>query len=537
MTAPDTKNPTSEIKVLISDPVDPQSAEIFRSRGFIADLNPGLAPEELLRVIPGYDALIVRSQTKVSAAVIAAGTRLKVIGRAGAGVDNIDLNAASRSGIIVMNTPGGNTISTAEHTISMMLSSARNIPQADKSIKAGEWNRKKYVGVELFEKTLGVLGLGKVGREVALRCKAFEMKVIAYDPFLSTEAAREMSIEAVTVEELLLRADFITVHTPLTPETKGLLNRESLKTCKRGVRIVNCARGGIVDEAALLEALESGQVGGAALDVFSVEPPGDIPLLHHPNVIATPHLGASTEEAQEKVAIQIAHQVCDMLSGRGITGGVNADVVNAAMRTELRPFLTLAEKLGKLVGHLMIGKMTALSMTTQGAILHDAGKVLTASFLKGLLGTRLSEPLNLLNASLIAAERGIAIDLHHDGDGDAQSGSIAVAYRTEKETRSFGGTVFGNKHIRLVNVDGFHFEVNPEGHLLFYSNLDKPGRIAAVSTILAHAGINIAGMSLGRYGLGDAALAVMSVDSIIPDDIIEKIAAVEGMLSVRMVTL
>ena len=524
-------------KILVSDPIDAQCAEIFKGEGFDVVVKTGLSTDDLKKIIPEYEALVVRSSTKVTADIISAATKLKMIGRAGAGVDNIDVAAATRRGIIVMNTPGGNTISTAEHTISMMLSLARNIPQADQSLKKGEWNRKKYVGVELFEKTLGVLGLGKVGKEVAIRCASFGMKILAYDPILSPEAAREIGVELVGLPELLGRSDFITIHTPLTNETRNVLNDISFATCKRGVRIVNCARGGIIDEPALLRALESGQVGGAALDVFAEEPPGESKLIHHPNVVVTPHLGASTEEAQEKVAIQIAHQLCDALKGRGVVGGVNADVLNVAMRSDLQPYFLLAEKLGKLAIQLMDGNPASLYLRIQGRILAESTKALSAAFLKGFLSGHLDEPLNYLNAPVIAGERGIRLEIQQDGEHSHYTNLLTAGYETERERRTFAGTVFGSNSIRIVKVDGFHFETNPEGHMLFYSNIDRPGIVAAVSSILAAAKINIAGMSLGRYGIGKEALMIMTVDSEIPPNTLVEIAKINGLIWAKTVFL
>ncbi|MFI5252309.1 MAG: phosphoglycerate dehydrogenase [Bacteroidota bacterium] len=520
-------------RILISDSIDSQCADIFREEGFEVDINTGLDSAGLKAVIGNYEALVVRSSTKVTSEIINAGVHLKIIGRAGAGVDNIDVDAATRKGIIVMNTPGGNTVSTAEHTISIMLSLARKIPQADQSVKRGEWERKKFIGVELMGKTLGVLGLGKVGKEVAIRCAAFGMKVIAYDPILSSSAARELGIELVDFQYLLKCSDFISIHTPLSNETKNILNDETLAQCKRGVRIINCARGGIVNEEALLAALTAGQVGGAALDVFSQEPPGKIPLLQHPDVIATPHLGASTEEAQEKVAIQIAHQICDALKERGIAGSVNADVISSAMRPELAPYLLLAEKLGILLVQIMSEKHGALSLEVEGKLLTDSIEALCAAFLKGFLSFHLDVSLNYLNAPFIAKERGIRLEVQQGGEHSLYANYLTAGYKTREEERSISGAVFGNKNIRIVKINDFHFEINPEGHLLLYSNDDKPGIVAAVSSILAKYNVNIAGMALGRYGVGKEALTIISVDSEIPNEALNQISKINGLIDVK----
>lgn len=525
------------MNILITDPIEQRCVEILKAEGFQVDLHPGMPAKEVQSIIDRYDALIVRSATQVTGEIIAAGKRLKVIGRAGAGVDNIDVQAATRRGIIVMNTPGGNTISTAEHTISLILALARNIPQAQASLQQGLWDRKRYLGTELSGKTIGIVGLGKVGREVAKRCAGFDMVVIGYDPVLTSEAAAKMNVELVDFDDLLRRSDFITLHTPLNDETRGLINEQSLHRCKPGVRIINCARGGIIDERALLDALNRGLVAGAALDVFEHEPPGENPLLQHPNVVATPHLGASTEEAQEKVAVQIAHQVADALLGRGAAGSVNADAIQMAMRTELQPYLALAEKLGKLTAQLMQGKLRTVSVTTCGDLLDQSSAVLSAAVLKGIFETLLTEPVNYINAPLIAKERGIFYSEKKEQEHSIYTQLLSVQYETDKEARSLAGTVFGRRNVRLVGIDTFHFEIEPEGHLLFYSNIDRPGMLAAVGSILAEENINIAGVTLGRYGIGQRALTIMSLDSPITQGILDKLSKLPGVSEVRLVKL
>ena len=523
--------------ILITDPVDQACIDILKTEGCTVDYKPGITPDEIKKVIQKAEALIVRSGTNVTADIIAAAEKLKVVGRAGAGVDNIDVEAATRRGIIVMNTPGGNTISTAEHTISMMLALARNIPHAHQSLREGKWERKKFVGTELYGKTLGIIGLGKVGTEVARRCSAFEMKIIAYDPILSSEYALKFGVELVGLSDIFQRSDFITVHSPLTKETKNLIDEKSLLKCKRGVRIINCARGGIVDEHALFNALESGLVGGAALDVFETEPPKDSPLLKHPRVVAMPHLGASTEEAQEKVAIQIAHQVVDALKGRGISGSVNADSIGTAMREELQPYLELAEKLGKLIAQLMSGKLKSITVSVSGDLLRDSLTVLSAALLRGVLEKVLFEPVNYLNAPIIARERGINVQLHQDEGHELYSNVFSVRYETDRERRRFSGTVFGNKDVRIISIDSFHFEIKPVGNLMFYSNIDRPGMLAAVGSVLAKSNINIAGLSLGRYGPGQQALTVISLDNPVSERILSEIASLDGISDVKVVTL
>ncbi len=524
------------MKILISEPIEQQCVEILKSEGFEVDFKPTMTADELKQSMENYSALVVRSATKVTADVLANASNMKVIGRAGTGVDNIDINAATRKGIIVLNVPGGNTVSTAEHAISLLMAMARNIPQAHQSMREGKWERKKYVGVELCGKTLGVVGLGKVGKEVAKRCLGFEMKVIAFDPVLAPDVAAKMGFELVDLDQLLRRSDFITVHTPLTNETRNLIDVRALAMCKKGVRIVNCARGGIVNEQALLDALNVGIVAGAALDVYEKEPPTESPLVTHPNVVVTPHLGASTEDAQEKVAVEIARQVADVLKGKDIVGSVNADIFRQAMSAELQPYLLLAEKMGNLTAQIMQGKMYTLKLQTNGSMLSDSSNALTAAMLKGFMEAMLAEPVNYLNAPLIAKERGLNVSLSREEDHEIYNQLLTVSYETDKEKRSFAGTVFG-KNVRIVKMDGFYFEIKPEGHLLIYYNEDKPGMLAAVGGILAGASINIAGVSLGRFEQGKQALTIMTIDSPVPSTVIKQIDAIDGVSGVKMVSL
>jgi D-3-phosphoglycerate dehydrogenase len=525
------------MKILITDQVDQQCCDILTAEGFEVEYKPGMPASEIQQAIVTAHALIVRSQTEVTSEILNAGKMLKIVGRAGAGVDNIDVQAATRCGIIVMNTPGGNTVSTAEHTISMMMALSRNIPQAHQSLKEGRWDRKKYTGTELFGKTLGIIGLGKVGVEVAKRCLAFEMNVIAFDPILSSEAASKIGVELVDLNEIFRRSDIITIHSPLMPETKNLLNEESFKKCKRGVRVINCARGGIINERALLAALEEGRVGGAALDVFEEEPPKNNSLLLHPRVVATPHLGASTEEAQEKVAIQIAHQIADALNNRGLIGSVNADIIQLAMKKEIQPYMFLAEKMGSFIAQLLKGKLKSLMVSTSGALLRDSLSALGSAVIKGMFEKMLFEPVNYLNANLVARERGITLQLHQGKEDVAYAQVITVRYETDQEQRSLSGTMFGNNDVRIINIDGFHFEIRPEGTLLVYSNIDKPGMLAAVGGVLAKSNINIAGLSLGRYGPAQKALTVVSLDSPASGGVLNEISSIEGVSNLLQIFL
>jgi D-3-phosphoglycerate dehydrogenase len=525
------------MKILISDSLEQSCVDILIHENFGVDNRPGIPPEELKRIIPQYDVLIVRSATKVTAEVIALGANLKIIGRAGTGVDNIDVEAATRRGILVMNTPGGNTVSAAEHTVSMLLSLARNIPQAYQSMARGEWERKKFTGTEVFEKTLGVVGLGKIGREVALRCRGLGMNVIGYDPVLSAEAAGKLGIELLTLDELYRRSDFITVHTPLTEETRGLLNDQTLARCKKGVRVVNCARGGIIDEKALLRALQSGHVAGAALDVFESEPPKGNPLLEHPKVIATPHLGASTEEAQEKVAVQIAHEIVDALHGRSYVGVVNGTVMQLTLREEVRPYVLLAEKMGSLVAQLAAGKIRRVTVGAAGEQATASLELLKAGVMKGILSQTQPDPVNYISAPYLAAEMGLVVHEAREGEAEHFANLLRVRYETEGGVREVAGTVFGRSSPRFVMMDGFRFEVNPAGYLLVYTNIDRPGVLARVGSILSRHGVNIAGVSLGRAVVGGDALVVMNIDSPIPPEGLSELKSLQEVTNLRMVRI
>ncbi len=525
------------MKVLITDQIEQVCTDVLGKEGIQVDAKPGLPPDEIKKIIGGYDALIVRSGTKVTADIIAEANQMKVIGRAGAGVDNIDVGAATRKGIVVMNTPGGNTVSTAEHTMALMMSLARNIPQSFQSLQNGKWDRKKYTGTELFGKTLGVIGLGKVGREVAFRAEAFGMSVIGYDPLLSSDAASKLGLEMVALDEVFRRSDFITVHTPLTEETKGILGEHAFSMCKQGLRVVNCARGGIIDEQALLKALESGKVAGAAFDVFEKEPPTDNPLLKHPKVIATPHLGASTEEAQEKVAKQISEQLVNFFNGRGIAGAVNIIDYQTAVSDELRAYLVLAEKIGSLHAQLLSGKVKSITASYRGALLQNSSALLSTAVLKGMLDKLMYAPVNFVNAPVIAKEMGIAISEKKEQEGEHYPHLLAIEVQTDREERAVSGTVFGEKEMRIVGIDRFHFEIVPEGRLLFYSNIDRPGMLAAVGGFLAAAKINIAGVSLGRSAPGDKAITIMSVDNDITEPVLKEISKVEGVFEVKSIKL
>jgi D-3-phosphoglycerate dehydrogenase len=525
-------------KVLISDSVHPVAEEMLRSHDIEVDIYPDKTSDELREIVGSYHGWIVRSGTKVNADLIEAADALQVIGRAGVGVDNIDLEAATRRGVLVMNAPHGNTISTAEHTTSLLLSLARRIPEAYDSLKQGRWERKKFTGNEVFGKTLGIIGIGKIGRNVAERMLAFEMNVIGFDPVLSEDTAERLGIELVSFEELLERSDYITVHTPLNDQTRGMLNRDTLARCKEGVRIINCARGGIVDEQALLEAVKDGHVAGAALDVYSEEPPGEAlrPLIVHPHVVTTPHIAASTGEAQRKVAEQITEQVISALQGGSVQSPVNSVAIKMAAKKEVQPYLELADRLGQVAGQLVEGQLRKVSVGCHGEVAQKYAEILTIAAVRGVLANWKNEPVNYVNTPVLAEELGLQIEERRHTGTDDFTNLIEVEIETDAQERSLAGTIIGTDDPRIVRVDQYHFEVRPEGTILFYSNEDRPGMLAAVGNVLAGSDINIGALALGREGgRGELALTAVSVDDDIPDDVREQIAGLDGVRAVRVV--
>ena len=520
------------VRVLIGDKMDPRAAAIFRERGIEVDEKPGLTPEELKAIIGEYDGLAVRSSTRVTAPVLdAALPRLKVIGRAGIGVDTIDVPAASTRGVVVMNTPFGNSITTAEHAIAMLFALAREIPQADQSTQSGKWEKNRFMGVELAAKTLGLIGCGNIGSIVADRAHGLKMKVIAYDPFLSPERALELGVEKVELDELLARSDFISLHTPLTDQTRGILDREALAKTRRGVRIVNCARGGLIDEAALKEALESGQVAGAALDVFSEEPAKESPLFGTPGLICTPHLGASTTEAQVNVAIQIAEQMSDYLLLGGITNAVNMPSLSAEEAPRLKPYMKLAEQLGRLVGQVAGTEIRSVAVEVEGAAAELNIKPITGAVLAGLMGTY-SDTVNMVNAPHLAKERGLDVsEVRHSHEGDYHT-LLAVSVATDDGDRRVAGTLFGNRAPRLVEIFGVEVEAELTQRMIYIVNTDAPGFIGALGTSLGQAGINIATFNLGRRKEGGEAVALVSVDDPITPETAAELGELPGVREV-----
>src|SRR5690349_6292326 len=478
-------------KVLISDKMDPNAARIFQERGCDVDVITGKTPEELKEIIGQSDGLAIRSPTKVTKEIIDAATNLKVIGRAGIGVDNVDIPYASSKGIVVMNTPFGNSITTAEHAIALMFALARQLPDANAQTQAGKWPKNDFMGVEVTGKTLGLIGAGNIGSIVADRALGLRMKVVAYDPFLSPERAVEMGVEKVELDQLLERADFITLHTPLTDQTRNILSAENLAKTKKGVRIVNCARGGLIDEAALKQMLDSGHVGGAALDVFAVEPAKDSPLFGTPNFISTPHLGASTNEAQVNVALQVAEQLSDYLMTGGVTNALNMPSLSAEEAPKLRPYMALAETLGSLVGQLNGDKIRGIAVETEGQAAQLNQKPIVAAVLAGLMRVY-SDTVNMVNAPFLAKERGLDVrEVRHDREGDYHT-LVRVSVDTEGGQRSVAGTLFGDAQPRLVELFGIAVEAELNGDMIYIVNEDKPGFIGRLGTVLGEADINIA---------------------------------------------
>ncbi|WP_443970190.1 phosphoglycerate dehydrogenase [Sphingobium sp. CR28] len=518
-------------KVLISDKMDPQAAQIFRDRGVEVDEITGKTPEELKAIIGQYDGLAIRSSTKVTKEIIDAATNLKVIGRAGIGVDNVDIPYASAKGIVVMNTPFGNSITTAEHAIALMFALARQLPEADASTQAGKWEKNRFMGVEVTGKTLGLIGAGNIGSIVASRALGLKMKVVAFDPFLTEERAIEMGVEKATLEELLAKADFITLHTPLTDQTRNILSAENLAKTKKGVRIINCARGGLIDEAALKEGLDSGHIGGAALDVFVTEPAKESPLFGTPNFISTPHLGASTSEAQVNVALQVAEQLSDYLMTGGVTNALNMPSLSAEEAPRLKPYMALAEKLGSMVGQLSSGVIPRISIHSEGAAAELNQKPIISAVLAGFLRTQ-TDTVNMVNAPFLAKERGIEVrEIKTEREGDYHT-LVRVSVKTQQGERSVVGTLFGNSAPRLVELFGIKVEADLDGNMLYIVNEDTPGFIGRLGSTLGEAGINIGTFHLGRRAAGEEAVLLLSVDSPIPDAVQKQLASLPGVKTV-----
>lgn len=534
LTEPQPKD--AQRRVLVADPIS--QAGVHRlSQGAEVDVLTGLPPEELIARIPEYDALVVRSETQVTEAVLEAGKRLKVVARAGVGVDNIDVPAATRNGVVVVNSPEGNTIAAAEHSIAMLLSLSRRIPAAAASLAAGEWKRSRFVGVEVYNKTLGVIGFGKIGREVARRGRGLGMRVLAADAYVSEEMARREGVELVELPELYSRADFITVHTPLTRDTRGLLNDAAFAQMKEGVRVINCARGGIIEEAALMRALEDGKVAGAALDVFEEEPPKESPLIGHPRVVGTPHLGASTEEAQINVALDVADQILIVLEGGPPRTAVNMPAVSADVFARIEPFLALGVRIGRLQAQLANGPVRSVAVTFSGDLLEVDVQPVTRGVLMGLLQPVLAQSVNFVNAPYVAEQRGIRVTESKSAGEEEYPNYLCIEVEDEHGRRRIGGTVLGRRDLRIREIDEFSIDLHPEGHMLLAWHRDRPGIIGAVGTLLGAAKINIAGMFVGRREIGQQAIMVLTVDEAVPEPLQEQIKDVIQAEFVRFVDL
>jgi D-3-phosphoglycerate dehydrogenase len=526
------------MKVLVSDKLSDQGVKILSDAGLTVDVNTKLSPQELLQAIPNYEGLVVRSGTKVTKEVLAAATKLKVVGRAGSGLDNVDLEEATRRGIVVMNTPGGNTITTAEHSISLMLSMVRMIPQATASTKAGKWEKGRFTGIELYNKVLGVIGMGQIGGHVARLAQGLLMRVIAYDPYLSPETAQKAGVEKVSLEELFRRADIITVHVPLTPETTKLINADSFKLMKNGVRIVNCARGGIVDETALYDALASGKVAGAAMDVFEKEPvdPNN-PLLQSEAVVCTPHVGAATTEAQEQVAVAIAEQMADYLIKGVIRHAANLPSVPADLLPTLQPYLVLAEKMGAFVAQLYEGALQQVTIEYRGEVAELNTPPLTIAALRGLLNPILENNVNYVNAPVVAKERGIEVREVRSDDAGNFTSQLVLKIKTDRGAQQVAGTLYKKSEPRIINVNGIPLEVTPSGSMLVLVNNDQPGVIGTIGTLLGDSHINIARMELGREAPNGRAISVIGIDAPVSSSLLEQLRRLPQILSAKQIRL
>ncbi|MEJ2364016.1 MAG: phosphoglycerate dehydrogenase [Deltaproteobacteria bacterium] len=526
------------MKILVSDLLSQRGIQVLEETpGFEVDVNTSLTHEELLGIIKNYDALVIRSSTKVTEEVIEAAHRLKVIGRAGIGLDNVDIGAASRGGIVVMNTPDGNVITTAEHAVAMLMALSRNIPQAAASMKSHKWEKKLFRGRELFNKTLGVIGIGRIGRIVADRARGMKMNIIAYDPYIPAETIEKIGVEPVTLDALLARSDCITVHTPFTPETRNLNNRECFTKMKRGILLVNCARGGIVNEHDLYEALQEGIVAGAALDVFEKEPPEDNPLLDLDNVIATPHLGASTDEAQENVALAVAGQIIDYLQRGTVRNAVNVPSVDGEVLVRLRPYLTLAEKLGSLLGQITKGGILEVAVDYIGELANYDTVPLTVSLTKGVLTPIVGDEVNFVNAPVLARERDIRISESKRREAEDFTSLITVRMKTTERENTVSGTTFGKQDPRIVRINDFRLEAPLEGHLLLIYNIDTPGTIGAIGTCLGQHRINIATMEVGQVIEQDQNIIMMRTDTPVPVEVQEELLGLGNVKFVQRLEL
>ena len=526
------------VKVLICDTLPEEAFGVFQEAGIEVVYKTGLSDDELKKEIRSCEGVVVRSATTLTAEIIEAGESLRAICRAGVGIDNIDVDAASNRGVIVMNAPAGNTRSTAEHTIALLLSLSRNIPQANSSMRDGQWDRKSFKGTQVAEKVLGIIGLGRVGCDVAKCAVGLDMKVIGFDPYLDKDRARELSIELVgSPDDLYPQADYITVHTPMTPETKGMIGAREFDMMKNGVRILNCARGGIVDEGALFDAIESGKVAGAALDVFVDEPPTDRRLIELPQVVSTPHLAASTEEAQMLVATQATAQLADALLDRGVRHAVNLPSLDLKEAERLRPYIALARNMGMFQIQLSPGRIRSVTLTYSGEIAKGDLTMVTSSYLAGLLAPMFDQPVNMVNAPLLAKSRNIALTEHKSEAATGFANLIRAEVETPDGTRSTHGTSFGHGNTRIVAIDKYHVEVVPEGNVVVIFDLDRPGLIGAIGQVLGSHGINIARMTFGRREAGGKAITALNVDSPVPTPVLKEIEQIDSVYTAHLISL
>jgi D-3-phosphoglycerate dehydrogenase len=524
-------------RVLVTDSLQEVGVEALRAEGLEVDVVPPLPTADLVRRIAPYAGLIVRSATRVTAEVIDAATALEVIGRAGVGLDNVDVDAATRRGIVCMNTPGGNTIAAAEHTIALLLATARKLPQAHAHLKSGKWERERFLGAELYGKTLGIVGLGRVGAEVARRAQGFAMTLVAFDPYLTQEVAQRLGVELVDLDTLYRRADFITVHVPLTKDTRGLIGAAELARMKDGVRLVNCARGGIIDEAALAAAVQAGKVAGAALDVFDREPPWGSPVLDAEAIVVTPHLGASTEEAQSAVSVAIAQQVADLLLRGLVRNAVNAPSVDSELLKDLAPYLTLVEKLGSFLGQVARGRMGEVTLRYAGEVAGLTVQPLTVTFLRGLLAVILEENVTDVNAPYLARQRGLRVVESKTPASEDFASLVSAELKTDAGVSQVSGTLFYRREPRIVEVDGYRMEAHPAGWMVVFTNEDVPGVIGRIGTLFGAHRINIAGMQLGRKAPGGHAVSILNLDSPVPDHVLAELRALPNIRSATLVRL
>jgi D-3-phosphoglycerate dehydrogenase / 2-oxoglutarate reductase len=526
------------MRILVCDGLEQTGVDILRSAsGLTVDERPSITADELAQIIPEYDALIVRSKTKVTADLIEKAKRLRVVGRAGTGVDNIDVSAATRRGIIVMNAAAGNTTTTAEHTFAMLMSLARQIPQADASMKTGKWEKTRFTGVELMGKTLGIIGLGRIGSAVSERAKAFGMNVLAFDPYFTEEAARDLGIERASLDEIFSRADFITLHTPLTEETRGIVNAAAIEKMKPGVRLINCARGGLIDERALQDGLKSGKVAGAALDVFEQEPtPADNPLFAFHQVITTPHLGASTTEAQLGVATMIAEQALDYLKHGTVRGAVNMPAVSGELLAAIGPYITLGEKIGLFQGLFFGHDLREVAIDYSGEVTEQDVKPITQAILAGLLSPVI-ERVNMVNSAIVAEQRGIKVTESLSRRARDFASMVRVKAVTSESESEVAGALFGRRDGRIVRINGFNLEAIPKGHMILLFNRDEPGVLGRIATFIGDQGVNIGRLYLGRNKVGETALALVQIDQPLTESGLSGLASLPALISAKQVKL